>query len=313
MQGIEKAKRQNEELIRKNKKNRNKTTEMQSRDLNMKGKEYSMDVSGSLVPVSRIPVGKLRTTEPKAKAKISSESVINYSTNNVDPLNDRRNEISAILPVVDPKELYKSFQPEINDDMGENVDYHVADLSSIEPSFGVVLRVGHDNEKRGPSFMENPKYANKTMYGFNPRSLKQDNTREPKRAVSSYTYARPRANGERKGNMQMKVRVDESPDEHRETGDILLVSHMPEYHSVSKTDISKYKGTVVNKTFYTNQGKSPIGKVPSKSRVIVASESLRKNLEYVEGNAVTRPRTTAQKYNFVHKKSIVMLLFSSEP
>ncbi len=309
----EKTRRKEEELARRDKKNKSKSQLKDPRaTFGNKCKEFTMDISGAVVPVMRLPPNRLREMQPVARAKVVADSMIVNSPQSAGPetVNDTLKDVSAIAPPADQSQEQSKAAEE---DQGSKssaalsksmvgsestVGGHMADLSALEPSFGVTVKVGSEAMKRGPSVMDDPKLMSKTSFAFLQHGKLA--TLAGRRAISSV----PRAAKLKAAERQLEASLEEDEEESKLDAESLLVRVPPVYGGgkLNKTFVGMTPTAVAQHVRYSSGNRTTVH--AKHTRVIIAKEYLQKNMEMVEERAARRVSTAAagQKENTVHKK-----------
>ncbi len=277
----EKSRRKEEEKATRDRRKRNKSLELQAREaLARKGKEFSTDASGSIVPISRLPTNKFRDMQPVARAKVADGLVVNNTIpakRDLPPQEDNAPaEASGMMDT-------------------ESVDSRVADLSGIEPGFGVTVRTGADGAKKGRSFAEDPRVAAKTGFSFLHKG-KSGALAANHRAVTSVPRAKSRPPDPE------SINVSRNEQTKMEAAESLLVRPTYVFPGGLKTNKS-FAGALPTSAVSYARYKKNVRSVTKRqhTRVIVARESLIENLELAEEHAVSRAATALKHTRTVYK------------
>jgi len=313
----ERKKRAEERATReKEKEKQNKAAEMKAREMSRKAGNYTMDISGARIPMIQFPIQKCREMVDVIRAKVNENSVIDTSANYSEFLLEKQQKAEAEKANNESPnnqndaDLNKSQYNSVKS-RPESEDYRVADLSRIEPSFGVTLK-GNAGIKKGPSVMEDPKIMAKTTFGFHKgKSGGLGRRADARRIVIAQEREKVTSKTENKGKHNEISKIE--PIEQNDVSESVLDPQSLLVQN-NQADLAYFHNKKdANKTFY---GAVPTGaasyakyrrgisisspykqNLKSDAKVIASRDELAKNMEFVEENAITRLKTAAGKRN----------------
>ena len=301
----EKRREMDEKALRKfDSANRNQTADgaQKVRYIGWKYKKHTMNMSGEVIPLIPFPIHKCKAVQPIIKAKIV-DGTVNDTITNLSSVEKPHIEEFAME---ENKEEAPAREDQNVVSEAVTMGYKAADVSKIEPSFGVTLK-GAEGVKRGPSVLDDPNLM--TRAGFHKgkdTSLGQGNRKSEFRKVATAQDGnrakinKSQLNGANNDNSNL-MRNDDSNAYIFENMLVRQNQASIFYAKPNKTFTGSIPTRTVSYVKYKREVSTPYKKERKKDeKVIVQKADLAKYMEFIEENAIRRVATANS--NTVYKQ-----------